>query len=37
MPKVVPDDPQTFTFVIPKGVEMTAMFNLAVQGGTASM
>lgn len=37
MPKVVPDDPQTFAFVIPKGVEMTAMFSLSVQGGTASM
>lgn len=37
MPKVVPDDPQTFAFVIPKGAEMTAMFSLAVQGGTASM
>lgn len=37
MPKVVPDDPQTFAFVIPKDVKMTAMFSLGVQGGTASM
>jgi len=37
LPKVLPDEPQTFAFVVAKGVEMTALFNLAVQGGTAGM
>jgi hypothetical protein len=37
MPRLQPDDPQTFAFELPEGAAMTAAFNLAVQGGTASM